>query len=47
MSADLGEKQRRIASALEKHERGERLTQTEETIVYWLLNAGGCHACGG
>ena len=44
---DPRETKKRIEAALGKHERGERLTETEETIVYWLLHGGGCHACGG
>jgi len=44
---DPRETKKRIEAALGKHERGERLTETEETIVYWHLHGGGCHACGG
>lgn len=44
---DPRETRRRIEAALDKHGRGERLTETEQTIVYWLFHAGGCHACGG
>lgn len=45
--ADPRETRKRIEEALGKHERGERLTEKEEMIVYWLLHGGGCHACGG
>ena len=38
---------KRIEVALEKHDRGEPLTEGEMRIVYWTLYGGGCHACGG
>ena len=45
--ADPRETEKRIESALEKHRRGEPLSTTEETVVYWHLHGGACHACGG
>jgi hypothetical protein len=38
---------RRIEAALAKHDRGEKLTEQEELLVYWVRHGGGCHACGG
>ena len=44
--ADPRETAKKIAEALRKRERGERLTEQDETVLYWLFH-GGCHACGG
>lgn len=36
----------RIARAIEKHDRGEKLTPVEEQIVPYTIYAAGCPACG-
>lgn len=38
--------EKRIEVALEKHDCGEPLTETEMRIVYWIRYSAGCHACG-
>jgi len=45
--SDRDERRARIEAALEKHDRGEALSEEEWTVVYWLRYAAGCHACGG
>lgn len=44
--SDPRETRRRVEEALRKHDRGEALTETEQTVVYWVRHGGGCHACG-
>jgi hypothetical protein len=36
----------RIARAIEKYDRGERLTPVEEWIVAYTVTRAGCGACG-
>lgn len=44
--SDPWETKRRVEEALRKHDRGEALTESEQTVVYWVKYGGGCHACG-
>lgn len=43
--SDAEASRRRVEAALEKAERGEKLTEKETMIVQWERSINACHCC--